>query len=295
MSNANATAASSDKRTAYAQETKVELGPFKFVRRRWLNLDLLSSIARANADVLRPLQLRTRDGLDIHASDEQLGLEFREVTGEDILRATSLVGGTAEIVYGEDGVIDSITASIDTYFEYDSGEMSQVLESLQATGVTPKKFSGDLAQTSVSVAGSQVQVIGLGEWSLSWKRKTVDATTTDDAEYESALGSTKSWSVKAKYMFIDGDTSQSNYVFGAINTLQNDAQLWNFFPTVEIGRAAFQGYAIVDGLDIQTGMGKMVGWDVSLKGTGALFLVQQTNPVANPNTVTGQSAQVPAS
>lgn len=267
----------------------IEVGPFKFRRtKRWLTATALAAVAVASVNHSHMHLLP-----DVAASGEQ-GELFREVTGEDILRMTERVGGTlvsAPVYDPETGLITEIHASIP--FEYDYEEASEVLESLQAAGVAPKKLLGDLAQTSVIVNGQQTQIISLAEWSLSWKRKTAEATTTDDAEYESSVGSTKSWSVKAKYMFLDGDTTQETYVIGAINALQNDANLWNFFPTVEQGRDAFQGYAIIDGIDFQTGMGKCCGLDISLKGTGALTLLKQSAPVANANTVTGQSAQVP--
>jgi hypothetical protein len=279
------------------KEIEVSLGPLKIKSTKWLNFTALAALAIVNATALTP-HVAHRGGVDLSASATQLEFEYREVTGEDILAMTERVGGRVDpesLKYDEAGLITEITASIDTAYEYDYDEMLSVLDSIQATAPTPKKLLGDLAQTSVLVTGTQTQVVGLAEWTISWKRKTADATTTDDAEYESSLGSTKSWTVKSKYMFIDGDTSQNTYVLAAINTLQNDSSLWNFFPTVETGRAAFQGQAIVDGIDISTGMGKCVGTDVSLKGTGPLTMLVQSAPIANPNTVTGQSAQVPTS
>ena len=223
--------------------------------------------------------------------------EQREVTGEDILAVVEAAGGRG--IYERDpdtGFITSIHASCSVeVFEYDASEMSQVLESLHAsgtttTGVTPAKLLGDLAQTSVGASGSETQVIGLSEWTIDWKRKTADATTTDDATYESSLGSTASWSVKAKYMFIDGDPSQSTNILATINTVQTP-QTWNFFPTVAQGRSAFSGAAYVDGITIASGMGKVVGLDVSLKGTGKLYVNSQLAPQTNIATVTGEQAE----
>ncbi len=91
-------------------------------------------------------------------------------------------------------------------------------------------------------------------------------------------------------MFIDGDTSQSTYILATIQTPQQPQQ-WNFFPTIATGRAAFNGLAYVDGITIASGMGKVVGLDVSLKGTGPLNIATQVTPVANPNTVTGETAE----
>ena len=258
-------------------------------------LDLTALVALATLSAQRFEGLHSGAGnLVINASAEQLAFASREVTGEDIVAMTGLAGGKVLSIERDEttGLITSIEASIPTCFEYDSSEMSEVLESLHATAPAPAKLLGDLAQTSVGTSGGEVQVIGLAEWSLSWKRKTADATTTDDAEYESSLGSTKSWSVKAKYMFIDGDSSQQSNIYSAISTLQNDSQIFNFFPTVATGRAAFQGACIIDGIDIATGMGKCVGTDVSLKGTGPLTMLTQAAPQANTNTVTGEQAEV---
>jgi len=290
--------------------------------------------------------------MSIAANEDNI--EQREVTGEDILALCEASGGTAVVERDEHGLICSIQASIPApTSEYESDEMSEVLESLQATGVTPSKIVGDLAQTSVgqslsitgtltsaspiitspssttgiaignavsgtgipagttiitlspltmsanaTAAGSAVaiavsgetQVLGLAEWTIDWKRKTVDATTTDDDTYESSLASTASWTVKSKYMFIDGDSSQATYILATIATPQG-AQVWNFFPTIAVGRAGFQGKAYVDGITMASGMGKVVGLDCSLKGTGPLTQLVQTAPIAQPNTVTGQQAE----
>ena len=225
------------------------------------------------------------------AASYALEEDSREATGEDILHYTELSGGRAVYEVDASGLITSITASIPAaHFEYDSHEISEVLESLQAAGPTPAKLIGDLAQTSVGLTGAEVQVLGLNDWTIDWKRKTADATTTDDDTYESSLGSTASWTVKAKYMFIDGDSSQSTYLLATITTPQTP-QPWNLFPTVALGRSAFSGLAYVDGLTIASGMGKVVATDVSLKGTGPLKVATQIAPVANPATGTGVTAE----
>ena len=282
------------------------------------------------------------------------GEQIREVQPEDIIAAVTAAGGTHTVVRDDDGVILELYASIPGVALADeSGDVDDVIRELQATGVTPSKLVGDLAQTSVTasvsftgtltvssavittpsstvglvvgmtVAGTgipagttitllspltmsasataagaaeaitatgETQVIGLSEWSIDWKRKTVDATTTDDDTYESSLASTASWTVSSKYMYIDGDTSQANYILATINTAQA-AVPWNFFPTIAQGRMAWTGKAYVDGIKLGSGMGKVVGLDVSLKGTGPLTMVAQATPVANSNTVTGEQAE----
>jgi len=278
------------------EDVAIDLGPFKFRRsRKWLNFTALAAIALSNADALKPFH---RGPVDIAAAAaEQTSFEWREVTGEDILAMTERVGGTVDpesIKYDEHGIITEIRASIPSHFEYDADEMSEVLESLQADGtpVTPKKLLGDLAQTSVTTSSGQVQVVGLANWTIDWKRKTADSTTTDDAEYAGNTGSTKSWSVKADYMFIDGDTSQNAHIMDALDNTDDGVRTWNFFPTVEQGRTAFQGGAIIDGITWASGIGKVLGMNVSLTGTGKLLVLAQAAPVVNANTVTGQSAQV---
>lgn len=254
----------------------VKLGPLSVsIKRRWLNIDALAASATRVASRV------------IEASAEQTEFAWEEVTGESILATVNEHGGNAVFeVDRESGVILSIQASF-----YDPRPASSMLGLVEAAA-TPKKIVGDLAQTSIlNAAGTEEQVFGLVEWTIDWKRKTVEATTTDDATYESSLGSTKSWTAKAKFMYIDGDASQQDAVLASVDSLQLDAVLWNFFPTVEIARALWQGYAIIDGITIASGMGKVVGLDVSLKGTGPLKRLAQIAPVAN-NTVTGQQAEV---
>ena len=291
---------------------------------------------------------RANTGLAIAASDEETEI-LQEIAGDQLLLILEEAGAEIQVERGEDGEITSIHASI--------GPEAGILETVHATGPTPAKILGDLAQTSVdspavnttgtwaanstsvtvasatgiavgqSVVGAgiaagtdvsavngttitlsqqttaagaagtaitfttETQVIGLSEFTIDWKRKTADATTTDDDTYESSLGSTASWSVKAKYMFIDGDTSQSTNILATITSPQSPTT-WNFFPTIGTGRAAFSGSAYVDGITIASGMGKVVGLDVSLKGTGKLNFLSQAAPVANPNTGTGEQAEV---
>lgn len=157
---------------------------------------------------------------------------------------------------------------------------------------TVTKLTGDLAQTSVGASGSQTQVVGLSGWTIDWKRKTAEATTTDDATYESSLGSTASWTAKAKYVYYDGDASQKNQILAAITTPQQP-QTWNFFTTPEAGRVAFTGQAYIDGITLDSGVGKIIGLDVSLKGTGPLTTPVELAPITGfipPNSVAGTPA-----
>lgn len=225
---------------------------------------------------------------DIRAA-EQTSFAWKEVEGQDILDLVNEHGGAAVVERDTEGIISSISACFAT--EYDAHEMGEVLDSLHAAGVTPKKIVGDLAQAAIAGANGLEQVICLAEWTISWKRKTVEATTTDDALYESSLGSSKSWTVKSKFMFVDGDQSQVDGVLVAIDTNALDAIPWTFFPTVETGRQAFQGLCIIDGIDIGSGTGKIVGLDASLKGTGPLKRLVQVAPVQT-TTVSGVAGQV---
>ena len=129
------------------------------------------------------------------------------------------------------------------------------------------------------------------EWTIDVKLKTPDATTTDDAAWESSLPSSKSWTAKANYCFYDGDPSQQAAILATINSPGQVSQ-WNFFPDAKNSDVAFTGEAYVDSISFTAGVGKIVGLDVTLKGTGPLNQTVQIAPVANPNTNTGQQAEV---
>jgi hypothetical protein len=143
--------------------------------------------------------------------------------------------------------------------------------------VTPTRLAGDLAQTSIGLTGAQTQVLGLMEWTIDWKVKNVDATTTDDNGNEFWLPSTRSWTAKAKYAYIDGDTSQAAQI---LNRLQTSQALltWNFFPTVALGRGCWVGLASIESCTITAGSGKVVAIDISLKGAGACNFQTQLAP-----------------
>jgi predicted secreted protein len=147
------------------------------------------------------------------------------------------------------------------------------------TAPAPTRLTGDLAQTSVGLTGSQTQVIGLQEWTIDRKFKTVDATTTDDGGDEYNLTSTRSWSASAKYLYIDGDTSQVTNILDAISVGQQPVQ-WNFFPDAVLGRGAWYGKAWVESYKIAGGVGKPFAIDVTLKGAGALTFGAQLAPTS---------------
>ncbi|HSU19908.1 MAG TPA: hypothetical protein VLI45_09225 [Acidobacteriaceae bacterium] len=264
------------KNVTVISETEVSFLGLRVRKSKWIDFDKLVTDAQ------------TSNVLNLHASGDEDAFALREVTPEELLEALQHFDAQVEVTRNPvTGEIDAIHASVGLLTEDGTG----VVRTIQATGPTPSKLLGDLAQTSVGGTGSEVQVIGLAEWTIDWKRKTADATTTDDDTYESSLGSTASWTVKAKYMFIDGDTSQSTNILATITT-PTAPQQWNFFPTIATGRAAFSGNAYVDGITIASGMGKVVGLDISLKGTGKLNVLTQIAPVANPNTGTGETAEI---
>ena len=144
---------------------------------------------------------------------------------------------------------------------------------------------------ALTISG-EVQVIGLQDWSISWKAKSVDSTTTDDASYESSLPSSASWTVKAKYIYLMGDPSQAKLVRSILQNPQTSTQTWNFFPTDRQGDDAFTGQAYIDGIDIDgAGVGKILGMGTSLKGSGPLAITPGLAPVTNSNTTTGLQAE----
>jgi hypothetical protein len=142
-----------------------------------------------------------------------------------------------------------------------------------------------------TVSTTEQQVIGLMDWNISFKLKTADATTTDDAEWESSLPSSGSWSVKAKYVYLMGDPSQMAQIRATLAATTRVPQRWNFFANPLTGDDSFSGLAYIDGIDWTAGVGKIVGQDVSLKGTGPLAIIAQTAPVANPATLTDLQAE----
>lgn len=144
---------------------------------------------------------------------------------------------------------------------------------------------------TITIGTGEVQVIGLMDWTVDYKLKTADSTTTDDAAWESSLPSSGSWTAKAKYVYLMGDASQGTNVRGTIALAQRAPVKWNFFPDPASGDDAYTGMAYIDGISFSAGVGKIVGMDVSLKGTGPLTVVTQIAPVVVTNTITGLQAE----
>lgn len=162
-----------------------------------------------------------------------------------------------------------------------------------AIGVGTITISANATASAAAVAltAGELQVLGLQEWTADWKRKMLDATTTDDAGAETSLGSTTSWTAKAKYAYYDGDPSQLNVILAQIQT-PSGAQKWNFFVDAVNSDVCWTGYAYIESISLSgAGVGKMIGVDVSLKGTGPLTQTVEVAPVANPNTAYGQQAE----
>jgi hypothetical protein len=143
---------------------------------------------------------------------------------------------------------------------------------------------------SLSING-EVQVIGLMEWGIDFKLKTADATTTDDSAWESSLPSSASWTATAKYVYLMGDPSQMANIRGTLAATLRTPQKWNFFANPNTGDDAFTGMAYIDGIKWTAGVGKIVGQDVTLKGTGPLAIVAQVAPVPNAATITDLQAE----
>jgi len=147
------------------------------------------------------------------------------------------------------------------------------------TAPAQTRITGDLAQTSVGATGAQTQVVGLMEWTIDRKMKTVDSTTTDDAGDETSLSSSRSWTASAKYAYIDQNTEQGTAILNAMST-PGAAVQWNFFPDAVLGRGAWYGLAYVDSYKLSGGVGKIFALDVTLKGTGPLTFGTQLAPNA---------------
>jgi predicted secreted protein len=142
------------------------------------------------------------------------------------------------------------------------------------------RLTGDLAQTSVGITGSQLQTLGLTEWEINRKAKNVDSTTTDDAGDETNINSSRSWDATAKFAYIDSDTTQATNILNSISSAQTAVQ-WNFFPDAVTGRGAWSGKAWVTGYKLTGGVGKLFAMDVTLKGTGPLTFGVQLAPTGN--------------
>jgi len=147
------------------------------------------------------------------------------------------------------------------------------------TAPATTRLTGDLAQTSVGATGSQTQVLGLVDWEINRKVKSVECTTTDDAGEEFSLPSTRSWRATAKYAYLDQDPSQLAQILNAISSGQTVLE-WNFFPDAVTGRYSWKGSAYVDSFKLGGGVGKEFGLDITLVGVGVLTAVVQTAQVS---------------
>lgn len=147
-----------------------------------------------------------------------------------------------------------------------------------------KRLTGDLAQTTVginpgiTIPSGATKVLGLTDWTLTIKVKTVDATTTDDDAWEDSLPSSTSWTVKAKYIYEMGDPSQmTNIIQAVIGAGRRSSSQWNFFLDSTSGDDSFSGQAYISGLGIPVVIGKTVTLDVTLQGRGPLNLRNQAS------------------
>jgi hypothetical protein len=128
------------------------------------------------------------------------------------------------------------------------------------------------AGVTLTVVGA-TQVLGLTDWTMTFKVKTVDATTTDDDAWEDSLPSSSSWTAKAKYVYLMGDPSQMTHIIQAIiGSGRRASSQWNFFLDSESGDDSFTGQAFISGLGISSVIGRTVTMDVSLQGRGPLNL-----------------------
>ncbi len=163
---------------------------------------------------------------------------------------------------------------------------------LSATGTTVVlSANATAAGTGTVISEAEQQVVGLMEWSIDVSLKTPDATTTDDAAWESALPSSKSWTATAKYCYYDGDPSQQANILATINA-PGVVTKWNFFYDAVNSDQAFTGYAFISSIKLGAGSGKVIGLDVTLKGSGPLTQTTQTAPLVNTLTNTGLQAEV---
>ena len=150
--------------------------------------------------------------------------------------------------------------------------------------VNVSKITGDLAQTTIAttvggVPGTQAKVASLGEWDITEKSKMVDATDTDSGGAETTLPSTYSWTATAKYMYLDGDPQQQTAIMDALkgqNTPGAIAPTWVFYPTKASGRDQYTGQAWLESKKTNSGVGKLVALDITLRGIGFLARSPQT-------------------
>lgn len=143
-----------------------------------------------------------------------------------------------------------------------------------------KRLTGDLARTTVGLnpgvdipGAGATQVIGLTDWAMTIKTKSLDASTTDDDAWEDWLPSMSSWTAKAKFCYLMGEPSQmANIIQATIGTGRRTSSEWNFFLDSESGDDSFSGQAFISGLGISSIIGRTITMDVTLQGRGPLNL-----------------------
>jgi hypothetical protein len=146
-----------------------------------------------------------------------------------------------------------------------------------------KRLTGDFARTTVGInpgvdIPGSTQVIGLTDWAMTIKTKSIDASTTDDDAWEDWLPSMSSWTAKAKFVYLMGDQSQMNNIIQAtIGTGRRTSSEWNFFLDSESGDDSFSGQAFISGLGISSIIGRTITMDVTLQGRGPLNLRNQAS------------------
>jgi hypothetical protein len=221
----------------------------------------------------------------------------KKLTGD--LAQTS-VGGTVLSITGSTTSGSAIIGSPSTLIGLAAGQaftgagipaLTTILSIVGSVLTLSANATATASGVTFTVSVAEQQVIGLMDWSLAFKLKTADATTTDDAEWESSLPSSGSWSAKAKYVYLMGDPSQIAQIRATLAATTRIPVKWNFFANPNTGDDSFTGMAYIDGIDWTAGVGKIVGQDVSLKGTGPLSIVAQTAPVPNTATITDLQAE----
>ncbi len=163
---------------------------------------------------------------------------------------------------------------------------------LSASGSTVVLSANATAAGTVTLtAETEQQVVGLMSWDITVDLDAPDATTTDDAAWKSSLPSAKGWTATSKYCYYDGDPSQQANILSTINA-PGQVYKWNFFFDAVNSDQAYTGNAFISSIKFGAGTGKVIGLDVTLKGSGPLTQTTQTAPVANPLTNTGLQAEV---
>jgi hypothetical protein len=221
----------------------------------------------------------------------------KKLTGD--LAQTS-VGGTITSITANTTSASAVLASVSSLVGLVAGQfitgagipaLTTILSIIAGVVTLSAAASATAAGVALTVGTVEVQVIGLMDWTLDFKLKTADATTTDDAEWESSLPSSGSWSAKAKYVYLMGDPSQMAQIRATLAATVRVPVRWNFFANPLTGDDSFTGMAYIDSISWTAGVGKIVGQDVSLKGTGPLAIVAQLAPVPNTATLTDLQAE----